>query len=259
MWTALTTLFLVAGSIWFYNAPLERQANPLVTPLHVVAPWYLAWSQGWLKLADKVFIAFIFIPGLATAFFVMPYIEVGKSRRYADRRVGLTVAMVFIAFMWLSNWMGSPEYRVQSSPDQEVSQELLPQEGHSTLKEVPYEELEPGVYRPGDEVPGNRHLNAALHEFEEAMMRRSCALPGTDEPWPTCRVSGSGEEARYGNGFTDDAMPNPDAWLTIDDYQHNMRRLVLTFEVVDPNNPDSLLYEYSRTAYRHELSNYEEE
>jgi hypothetical protein len=56
----------------------------------------------------------------------MPYIEVGKSRRYADRRVGLTVSMLFIAFMLVSNWMGSPEFRVQSSPDREVSIQLLP-------------------------------------------------------------------------------------------------------------------------------------
>lgn len=259
MWTALTTLFLVAGSIWFYNAPLERHANPLVTPLHVVAPWYLAWSQGWLKLADKVFIAFIFIPGLATAFFVMPYLEMGKSRRYADRRVGLTVSMLFIAFMWMSNWMGSPEYRVQSSPDQEVSQELLPQEGPSVLKEVPYEELEPGTYRPGDEVPGNVHLTEALEEFGAAMQRHSCTLPGSDGSYEECNIEETEEGPRYGNSFADEAMPNPDAWITIENFQHNMRRLTLSFEVPDPQNPDQFLFQSERTAYRHELSNYEDE
>jgi hypothetical protein len=54
-------------------------------------------------------------------------------------------------------------------------------------------------------------------------------------------------------------MPNPDARLAIDDFQHNLRRLELSFEVVDPDNPDRLLYEFTRTAYRHELSNYEED
>ncbi|MDT8306609.1 MAG: cytochrome b N-terminal domain-containing protein [Anaerolineae bacterium] len=259
MWTALTVLFLVAGSIWFYNAPLERQANPLVTPLHVVAPWYLAWSQGWLKLADKVFIAFIFIPGLATAFFLMPYFEVGKSRRYADRRVGLSVAMLFIALMWISNWMGSPEYRVQSSPDQEVAQELLPQEGHSALKEVPYAYLEPGTYGPFDaEDAPNPFLAAALEEFGHAMQQRSCSLNG-DGPFERCRVIEQGDDVRYGNSFTNDAMPNPQAQLIIDDYQENMRRLVLVFSAPDPRNPESSLYSYTRTGYRHELSNYEEE
>ena len=137
MWIGLTTLFLIAGSLWFYRVPLERHANPLVTPLHVVAPWYLAWSQGWLKLADKVFIAFIFIPGLATAFFLMPYFEVGKSRRYADRRVGLTVAMLFIAFMWVSNWMGSPEYRVKvRAPDYKTAESELETAGQRAVEAI---------------------------------------------------------------------------------------------------------------------------
>jgi hypothetical protein len=258
MWTAMTTLFLIAGSIWFYTAPLERHANPLVTPLHVVAPWYLAWSQGWLKLADKVFIAFVFLPGLATAFFVMPYLEMGKSRRYAHRRVGLTVAMLFIAFMWMSNWMGSPEYRVQSSPDQEVSQELLPQEGHSVLKSVPYEDLVPGTYEPGQVLQDNPHLTEALEEYEAAMQRRSCTLPGTEGPWPPCQIEETEAGVNYANNFTENAMPNPETWLTIENFQHNMRRLTLHFEVPDPQNPDELLYDFERPAYRHELSNYEE-
>lgn len=257
MWTALTTLFLVVGSIWFYNAPLEGHANPLVTPLHVVAPWYLAWSQGWLKLADKIFINFIFIPGLATAFFVMPYIEVGKSRRYADRRVGLTVSMLFIAFMWASNWMGSPEYRVQSSPDQEVSQEMLPQEGHSLLKEVPYEDLEPGTYLPGEHVEGNPHLTHALEEFEHVMNQRSCNTPGNDRYKDDCEVVTEG--AQYRNNFAAAAMPDAEAWLIIEDFQTNMRRLTLVFESPNPASPGELLYSYERVDYRHADSNYEDE
>ena len=75
MWTALLSLFLVAGSLWFYDAPLEHHADPVVTPLHVVAPWYLSWSQGWLKLGDKMLVVG-FIPLLLVAFIVMPYFEV---------------------------------------------------------------------------------------------------------------------------------------------------------------------------------------
>ncbi len=264
MWTGLTLLFLVVAVIWFYNAPLERQANPLVTPLHVVAPWYLAWSQGWLKLADKVFIAFIFIPALATAFFVMPYFEVGKSRRYFDRRTGLVVAMLFIAFMLLSNWMGSPEYLVQSSPEQEVAQELLPEEGHSIVKEVPYAELVPpnGVsvtYRPGEVFEDKPHLNAALEEYEAAMNRWSCNLEGSE--WrDQCEIITTDGGTLYGNSFTpNNAMPDPETWMTIEQYQPNMVRIILSFEVEDPENPGELLFDYDRIAYRHAFSNYEED
>ncbi|MGH2538432.1 MAG: cytochrome b [Candidatus Promineifilaceae bacterium] len=257
MWTALTTLVLIVLSLWFYSAPLERQANPIVTPLHVVAPWYLAWSQGWLKLADKVFVAFIFIPALATAFFVMPYVEVGKSRRYADRRLGISVTMLFIAFMLVSNWMGSPEFRVESSPEQEVSQDLIPQEGHSVILEAPYDSLEVGEWLPGQEVEGNPALTIALEEFEEAMNRHSCNLNG-DRWRDECEVTElENGNVQYSNSFTADAMPDPEAALIIEQDQYNMKRLTLHFEAPDPLQENDFLINFDRIAFRHAESNYE--
>jgi ubiquinol-cytochrome c reductase cytochrome b subunit len=259
MWTALATLILTAGSLWFYNAPLENHADPLITPLHVVAPWYLAWSQGWLKIADKVFIAFVFIPALVTAFFVMPYFEVGKSRRYADRRLGLSVSMFFIAFMLISNWMGSPEYRVQSSAEQEVVQELIPQEGHSHVLAVPYEHLTPGTYRPGQVVEGNPHLTHALHLFHEAMNRHSCSVQADGE-WSPCRTRTLATGAvEYNNWFTSGVMPDPHAEMRIEEYQHNVRRISLYFRVVDPQDANRVLVDFSASKYRHADSNYEED
>jgi hypothetical protein len=258
MWTALTTLLLIVGALWFYNAPLESQANPLVTPLHVVAPWYLAWSQGWLKLADKVLVAFIFMPALATAFFVMPYIEVGKSRRYADRRVGLSVTMLFIAFMLVSNWMGSPEYAVESSPDQEFFQELVPQEGHSVLLAVPYEDLEEGFYLPGGEAP-NPALEAALDEFKAAMDRHSCNINGNvwkDDCKPIEDSEGNIE--RYANTFASEAMPDAKAALRIVAEQHDMKRLIIEVSSKDPVSGE-VLVDAERVAFRHADSGYEED
>ncbi|MGB3715380.1 MAG: cytochrome b N-terminal domain-containing protein [Candidatus Promineifilaceae bacterium] len=258
MWTAIATLLLIVGALWFYSAPLERQANPLVTPLHVVAPWYLAFSQGWLKLADKVIIAFIFMPALVTAFFVMPYLEVGKSRRYADRRVGLSVAMLFIAFMLVSNWMGSPEYKVESSPEQEVAQDLIPQEGHSVILAVPYEDLEFGTFEPGEVVEGNPHLTEALAEFEAAMNRRSCNVNG--DRWDDeCNITGESERRVYSNSFTGEAMPDPTAFLQIEEEQHNLKRVIIHFSVIDPDDPGNVLVDYDRIAFRHADSGYEEE
>jgi quinol-cytochrome oxidoreductase complex cytochrome b subunit len=256
MWTALATLLLVVGAIWFYKAPLESQANPIVTPLHVVAPWYLAWSQGWLKLADKVLIAFIFMPALATAFFVMPYIEVGKSRRYADRRVGLSVAMFFIAFMLVSNWMGSPEFAVESSPDQEVFQELIPQEGESHMLEVPYDDLDLGTYSPGEEMDGDPAMTKALEEFHASMDRYSCNL--NENRWSDdCRVEtdSDGNVVRYGNSFSNDAMPDATGTLTVEQNQHNLKKITLQIVFVDPVTGETLTTE--RVAYRHADSGYE--
>ncbi|HUS94324.1 MAG TPA: cytochrome b N-terminal domain-containing protein [Patescibacteria group bacterium] len=256
MWTALTTLLLIVGALWFYNAPLESQANPLVTPLHVVAPWYLAWSQGWLKLADKVLIAFIFMPALATAFFVMPYIEVGKSRRYADRRVGLSITMLFIAFMLVSNWMGSPEFAVESSADQELFQELVPQEGHSVLLAVPFEDLEEGFYVPGGDAP-NPALEEALQEFKSAMDRHSCNVNGNtwkDDCKPIKDSEGNIE--RYANTFASEAMPDAKAALRIEAEQHDLKRIIMQVSSRDPVSGE-ILVDAERVAFRHADSGYE--
>lgn len=256
MWTALATLFLVAGALWLWDAPLETHADPVVTPLHVVAPWYLSWSQGWLKLADKTLVV-AFIPLLLVAFIVMPYIEVGKSRRYADRRVGLTVAFLFIAFMLVSNWMGSPEFRVQSSPDREVSIQLLPEEGPGGLKGIPFEHLTPGTFTPGQVVDGNPFLTRGLEAFQAAMYQQSCTLTG-DPQWDECRVTVlENGTRRFGNFFTSDAMPDPVARLEIHEVQPNLKELILHYEITNPDTGEVNFTEWKRP--RHAFSNYEEE
>ncbi|MCO5184831.1 MAG: cytochrome bc complex cytochrome b subunit [Anaerolineae bacterium] len=260
MWTALVVLILIVGSYWFAAVPIEHHANPQITPLHVVAPWYLSWSQGWLKLAHPFIVAFVFIPGLATIFFIFPYLEVGKSRRYADRRVGLSVGMLFIAFMLVSNWMGSPKYKVRGSSDQEVAQEIMPQEGHSPILETPFEALAPGIYYPGQETE-NEHFNEALHEYFIAMDKFSCKLNDENSPYRPCEpwVDESGR-TRYRNWFTEDAMPDPGegVYMQISDQQETLRRIDLIFQVVDPESSDgALLYDSVSTWWRHEDSNYE--
>ena len=256
MWSALVTLFLVAGALWLWDAPLETHADPVVTPLHVVAPWYLSWSQGWLKLADKTLVVG-FIPLLLVAFIVMPYIEVGKSRRYADRRVGLSVAFLFIALMLVSNWMGSPEFRVQSSPDREVSIQLLPEEGPGGLKGIPYEQLTEGSYTPGQVIDGNPFLTRGLDLFQSAMYQQSCTLVGNPQ-WPECKVSVlENGTRRFSNFFTNDAMPDPVAHLEIEEIQPNLKELTLHYEITDPDTGQVNTTEWTRP--RHAYSNYEEE
>ena len=264
MWTALLSLFLIAGSLWLWDAPLETHADPVVTPLHVVAPWYLSWSQGWLKLADKTIIVG-FIPLLMVAFIVMPYFEVGKSRRYADRRVGLSVSMLFIAFMLVSNWMGTPEFRVESSPDREVSIKVLPEEGPSLLMAVPYDEIQPGSYLPGQVVSGSPHLTEALAYYKTILEEHSCtmgnpALP--DFQVAACRVDEGGTgEKRYGVGINNkEAMPDPYSELRVDEVQDGLLELNLYYEVANPDDLNEILnISDDWVKHKHIDSNYEEE
>jgi quinol-cytochrome oxidoreductase complex cytochrome b subunit len=265
MWTALLSLFLIAGALWLWDAPLETHADPVVTPLHVVAPWYLSWSQGWLKLADKTLVVG-FIPLLLVAFIVMPYFEVGKSRRYADRRVGLTVASVFIAIMLVSNWMGTPEFRVASSPDREVSIKVLPEEGPSEMIAVPYEELKPGAYVPGQVISGSPFLTSALADYETQLAAHSCTLGNPQLPSMAlrpCKVVTNEEtgESIYQVGINNkEAMPDPYSELRIQQVQEGLLSLTLFYEVRNPNNPDEIIYiSDDWVKFVHRDANYAEE
>jgi len=141
MWISMVTFILVAMVTWFFHAPLENHADPQVTPLHTVAPWYFLWIQGMLKLGDKVFWGII-VPTIVFGFlFVMPYIDVTKSRRYVDRRVALSLGMISWALVLVLTFMGTAYYGVDTAGDQETAQELIPDEGVGPVRAIPYEEL----------------------------------------------------------------------------------------------------------------------
>ncbi len=260
MWTALLTLFLIAGSLWLWDAPLESHADPVVTPLHVVAPWYLSWSQGWLKLAPKTIVVG-FIPLLMVAFFVMPYFEVGKSRRYADRRIGISVSMVFIALMLVSNWMGTPEFRVASSPDREVSIKVLPEEGASLMMAVPFEQMKIGAYLPGQVISGSPQFTEALQGYAKAMIGHSCTVKGDPKLQPCKVVPLQSGEKKYTVGINNkEAMPDPYAELRVKAAQDGLLELVLYYEVANPEIPgEYLIISDDWIKYKHRDSNYEEE
>jgi hypothetical protein len=190
---------------------------------------------------------------------------VGKSRRYADRRVGLSVSMVFIAFMLVSNWMGTPEFRVESSPDREVSIKVLPEEGPSLLMAVPYEEIQPGSYLPGQVVSGSPHLTEALAYYKTILEEHSCTMGNpalTDFHVAACRIEEGGTgEKRYGVGINNkEAMPDPYSELRVEEVQDGLLELNLYYEVANPDDLNEILnISDDWVKHKHIDSNYEEE
>ena len=218
---------LFAAAAYLYNAPaLEPHANPLITPLHTTAPWYFLWLQGMLKVGDKVIWGLI-VPGVATGLLLLlPYLEVGPSRRYGDRRIGLSAAAVLVAVMAVLSYMGTPHYAVSTSPDQEAVAELLPQTHPGPLRSAPWDELAYGSYEAAAwSAAPNATLQGLLHRYEEVLTNVQSA------------------------GRADVA-----GLMVIEDWQTDLKKI--TLRVTWTNTADGTAGEFSQSVYLHRDGNY---
>jgi len=221
MWFGAATFLMVVVCIWFFHAPLEHHADPGVTPLHTTAPWYFLWLQGLLKLGDKTLMGVI-LPGvLLSLFFVFPYLDTTPSRRYAHRKLALSLSMGFITAMLVLTYMGTPKYGVASSGDVEVVQELAPVEGVGPLRAVPFEEFKAGTYCT-DDLYNVHQLKLAELTAPSAVL--PILLPVTFGTTVTCQaVPRVGEFAAvmedYAAGMKSyaESMPNGIGLLTVTD------------------------------------------
>lgn len=166
MWIAVTTFIMVVLCVWFYHAPLENHADPQVTPLGTTAPWYFLWIQGALKLGDKFFWGIVFPTIAIGVLAVMPYLDVTKSRRYAHRRISLSLAMALVSFSTVLSYMGLPEFAVSTSAEIEIMHELTMEPAHNhvgKLRTVPFAQLVPGAYTTAQFEGAD--YRAAVEEF----------------------------------------------------------------------------------------------
>lgn len=178
---SVLTLILVVASAWLYHAPLEPHADPQVTPLHTTAPWYFLWLQGMLKLGDKVIFGVIIPTGIVIATIVFPYFELGPSRRYQHRRIGLSGVASVVVLVAILSFMGSPWYAVTTSADQEVIAELLPQTHPGPIQLADWDELEIGTYEASNwESAPTEALQDLLQEFHQELTSEGDKLPGSE-------------------------------------------------------------------------------
>jgi quinol-cytochrome oxidoreductase complex cytochrome b subunit len=239
LYVSLVTAITILWSVFSFHAPLEPHADPLVTPLHTTAPWYFLWLQGMLKIGDK-FLWGVIVPGIITnVLILLPYVEVGPSRRYGDRRVGLTAGFVVLATMAILSYMGTPWYAVSSSPDQEIVAELLPQTHPGPLRTANWEDLVPGTYTASEYANApNPTLHALLEEYNH----------GLDEAEDSAKCH------RVNNCLVD-----PVGYMIIEDWQTDLRRI--TFRITWNGGPPQVCQlgaanEFCQVAYFHRTANY---
>jgi hypothetical protein len=210
----------------FIHAPLEPHADSLVTPLHSTAPWYFLWAQGLLKLGDKVIWGLI-VPGLFTGLLlILPYVEVGPSRRYGDRRLGLSAGAITVFVFAILSYMGSPWYAVQTSVEQEAVATVAPQTHPGPLRLSNWDEIAYGTFTTDEllEAP-NDTMAEILGIFKEEL-----------------------------DHIESDVRENHVGLIVIEDWQTDLKKITMRvlWDDLETGEPG----EFSQTVYIHRSSDY---
>lgn len=203
-WVALPIPQIQLGPIKIpFHAPLEPHADPQVTPLHTTAPWYFLWLQGMLKLGDKVLWGVLLPTAIVGLTLVLPYLEVGPSRRYGHRRIGLSAGLIVVALLAILSFMGTPHYAVTSSPDQEVAAVLAPETHPGPLRTTHYDDLLLGEYSAGAWASAPTvGLQKLLGTYAEALEREAIRK----------------DPARYGDAK---------GYLIVEQWQENLKKITI--------------------------------
>ena len=181
LWVFVALLVMFVAVRTFFSAPLEWHADPSLTPLHSTAPWYFLWIQGLIKLPDVFgglvegkFIYGIAIPGAVFGLlFLLPYIDRSPARRWQDRKVMVAIGIVVVIVFAVLTWMGTPAYKAQASPQEEIALEFVPWDREGKIHEIPWDELLDGTYGTETFVAGAieypKHLEEFMVELQEAV------------------------------------------------------------------------------------------
>ncbi|HVO42425.1 MAG TPA: hypothetical protein VMT34_07370, partial [Aggregatilineales bacterium] len=224
-WFGAVTFLMVVMCIWFFHAPLEHHANPLVTPLHTTAPWYFLWLQGLLKLGDKIFFGLVIPSVLLGLFFIWPYLDVGTSRRYTHRRFALSMMLLFITGMLFLTYMGTPKYGVETTGDQEVGQNLAPVEGVGPVRALAFEDYRNGTYCTDDlDEPHALKLVEWGAAPLPVPLYPDTSVPVMCQPVPDS-MRGLMEEYQSQISSYDDKLPNMVGILNVMDWQTGLKRV----------------------------------
>jgi ubiquinol-cytochrome c reductase cytochrome b subunit len=244
--TALALFILVVLVLLRYPVPLENVANPQQTPLDTMAPWYFLWLQGMLKidpakiiedalapigivvelnryLDSKQIMGIVFPTLIFGVLFAVPYIDRNPHRSMAKRpwavAIGLLVVLVLVAL----SYMGLPGYGIETDAATRILQDMAPEEV-GPLREVPFDELVPGVYEVGITNPddmcedmdfGCPALKSVFVEYSE----------------------------RVGEAEADGRLPAVQAVMVIEDWQVDLRKITPRLIWQDPESGDTKTYE----------------
>jgi quinol-cytochrome oxidoreductase complex cytochrome b subunit len=223
--TVLGTFILIFVSIYFYpGAPLEHIANPQQTPLDTKAPWYFWWLQGLLKLGDKSLMGVILPTLLVGLLLAIPYIDRNPHRSLYRRPLAVAIGLLSVIVLIVLSYMGTPFYGIETPAATRIVQDLAPEEGEGPLREIPFEQLQPGIYE--------------VNVTEPVKM-----CPNLDFGCPTLEEVFANYSERVNRAVEEGDLPDAQAVLLIEDWQADLRKVTPRITWNDPESGESRTYE----------------
>jgi ubiquinol-cytochrome c reductase cytochrome b subunit len=169
---SLALFVLMILIITGYPVPLENVANPQQTPLDTMAPWYFLWLQGMLKIDPASVIEGLLAPigiqvelnrflnskeimGIVLptiifgVLFAVPYLDRNPHRSLSKRPWAVSAGLLVVLVLVALSYMGLPGYGIETPAATRIIQDIAPEEGTGPLREVPFDELVPGIYEVG--------------------------------------------------------------------------------------------------------------
>ena len=228
--SVLGIFLLVVATAFFYDAQLENVANPQQTPLDTKAPWYFWWLQGMLKLGDKTLMGIILPTVMFLLLIAVPYIDRNPHRLLTKRPLAVAIGILASLTLIVLSYMGTPAYGIETPAATRIIQDLAPEEGTGPLREIPFDQLQPGVYEVNVTQPvrmcpeldfGCPQLEAVFAQFAE-------------------RVNAAAAEGK---------LPNVQAVIVIEDWQADLKKV--TPRIIWTNPSTNKTETYERTIFLH--------
>jgi ubiquinol-cytochrome c reductase cytochrome b subunit len=205
--TILGLFILMLVTIYFYpGAPLEHIANPQQTPLDTKAPWYFWWLQGMLKLGDKTLMGIIIPTILVGLLLGIPYIDRNPHRSLYKRPLAIAIGVLFTIALVVLSYMGTPGYGIETPRATRIIQDLAPEEGSGPLREVPFDQLKPGVYEVNVTEPVK-------------------LCPDLDFGCPALEEVFAEYSEQVNQAIEEEKLPNGQAVLVIEDWQAGLKKI----------------------------------
>jgi quinol-cytochrome oxidoreductase complex cytochrome b subunit len=227
----LGLFILLLVTVFFYGgAPLENIANPQQTPLDTKAPWYFWWLQGLLKLGDKSLMGIIIPTLLVLLLLAVPYIDRNPYRSFVKRPVAVSLGVFGILVLIVLSYMGLPQYGIETPAATRIIQDMSPEEGEGPLQDVPYDQLQQGIYI-----------------VNESPTENMC--PEIDFGCPTFEEFFSLYSERVNLAIESGDLQNAEAVMVVENWQENLKKVTMRITWDDPESGDRNTYE--RHVYVH--------